>query len=1668
MKSTLKSRALGLTAVGLLVVLGWCLWLGLPNRSSSPVQRVASAAAVAPSSVSAPPKGAEQAAVSIPASPSANLEPTQTSPEASQLAKIPEGTFREALLALEEPARTWALAKLARLQVPKEDFSCLHLSKSGDLFYACDFHGGHPKKPSVQSAAAAHASASSPTAAAPVAMAAALPIASPPIRHSRPGSPNVLYLDFNGMTITGTEWNTDTGVATYTAKPYDLDGNPTTFSDYEQEQIILIWARVAEDYAPFNVDVTTEEPAVFTSTTGRALITSDVDANGKNMPSSESAGVAFAEVFGESNYVSRYSPALIYYNGSDTTDIAETVAHELGHNLGLFHDGLQNGSAYYSGHGTGATSWGPIMGASFDKNITQWSQGDYYRANNLQDDMAIIAKLLGYVTDDAGNATEVAAELEWNTNTISQSGVIANENDVDVYKIELNPGLISAQATTYVDSNAPRGGNADVKLELLDVAGRVLSTVNPSASPDAYLSSYNVTVAGTYYLRIRADGTGSPLSSIPSGYTAYGSAGQYKLAGNINPRATRPPTITTQPVNQVIDPGSTATLSVTTKWATGYQWYVGTTGNTASPISSATSSTLYTPTLTSTTSYWVRVSNSRGSVDSATATITPLARPVITSQPASGTFNSGQSLTLNVTATGSPSYQWYAGTTGNTTSPINGATGASYTTPPLTNTNATSYWVRVTNVRGSADSATATLTYLPTDTATFRWAEYKALYADLTAVFGSNAAAFEEHWLKNGRFEGRMGRVPAFFDADAYLAAYGDLKVLFASLPDGQKQVAAYNHYINSGAAEGRNFREDFRYLEYRALYADLSAAFGSNILAYLQHWVNNGKPEGRLGRVPANFDVDAYLNAYGDLRAAFGNLPNGTKQVVAYKHFLDSGAAEGRNFSEGLRWAEYKELNADLKAAFGNNTSAYVSHWLIFGKSEGRQGRVPANFDVDSYLNAYGDLKAAFGGLPTTLKRVMAFNHYLDSGAAEGRNFSEDFRWAEYKELYSDLKAAFGNSTQSYILHWLNFGKAESRLGRVPTSFDVDAYLNAYADLKAAFGSLPTAQKRAVALNHYLDSGSSEGRNFSEDFRWADYKALNSDLQAAFGNTREAYLLHWLLYGKTEGRLGRRLPTLTTQPANVSSYTGASATLSVTATNATGYQWYVGTSGVTTNPISGATGASYTTPALSSTTSYWVRVSNPGGSIASATATVTLAAPVITNQPASVLIAGGTVTTLSVSSPNAVSYQWYLGTSGTTTSPIGGATAASYTTPTLNSNTSYWVKVTNPNGSSDSATATVTVSFAPPSIFSQPASVIITPGSTATTLTVTATAATSYQWYAGATGDITNPISGATGASYTTPALNNPTSYWVKVTNPFGYTNSMTALVQIPVVAMAAGSTHSLVLKSDGTVWATGDNLWGRLGTGDTTNRTTPVQVINEVSAISAGSYHSLLLKSNGTVWATGYNINGELGTGDTTNRTTPVQVMSEVRTMAAGGFYSLFIKSDGTVWAVGYNNYGQLGTGDITNRTTPVQVMSGVRTMAVGGNYSLFLKSDETVWAVGYNNSGQLGTGDTTNRTTPVQVMSGVRAVASGNSHSLFLKSDGTVWAAGENYAGQLGTGDNTYRTTPVQVISGVSAMAAGNSYSLFLKSDGTVWATGDNYYGQLGTGGRIFQRTPVQISF
>ena len=174
--------------------------------------------------------------------------------------------------------------------------------------------------------------------------------------------------------------------------------------------------------------------------------------------------------------------------------------------------------------------------------------------------------------------------------------------------------------------------------------------------------------------------------------------------------------------------------------------------------------------------------------------------------------------------------------------------------------------------------------------------------------------------------------------------------------------------------------------------------------------------------------------------------------------------------------------------------------------------GVVPAGFDVSQYFVLNPEVAAEYG---TDFYR--AWLHYREHGIYEGEIFDDEFRVEEYLALYPDLAAVFGTNLGAALEHWLNIGRLEGRLGRIPLEFSAEGYFARNPDVAAAVNRDPLAGWR-----HYWAYGIYGGRNFDDEFRAFEYLALNSDLQAAFLNDWRGATLHWLRYGRREGRLGR------------------------------------------------------------------------------------------------------------------------------------------------------------------------------------------------------------------------------------------------------------------------------------------------------------------------------------------------------------------------------------------------------------------------------------------------------------------------------------------------------------------------------------------------------------------
>ena len=346
--------------------------------------------------------------------------------------------------------------------------------------------------------------------------------------HSNMRASKVIYIDFNGQLVTKSAWSP---TANINAPAYDLSGNPAVFDDNERANIYSIWSRVAEDYLPFDVDITTEEPTAAalakTSTTDinygtRVVVTKT------GTISCNCGGVAYIGIVNEVN-AQQYQPVWVFQQSLDNNEkyIAEAISHEAGHTLGLFHDG-DNTTGYYLGHGTGATSWAPIMGAGYYKNVTQWCEGVYPKANNQQDELAVMAAS-GFParTDDYGNVIATAATLPLTvaggTTSTQAFGIIESNTDKDMFVFNAS-GKVTLNITP-----ANTGANLDIIATLSDAQGKVLASNNPV---DLLSATIDTTVAqGSYYLTIA--GTERTTMTGDPGYPIYASLGQYQISGTL-------------------------------------------------------------------------------------------------------------------------------------------------------------------------------------------------------------------------------------------------------------------------------------------------------------------------------------------------------------------------------------------------------------------------------------------------------------------------------------------------------------------------------------------------------------------------------------------------------------------------------------------------------------------------------------------------------------------------------------------------------------------------------------------------------------------------------------------------------------------------------------------------------------------------------------------------------------------------------------------------------------------------------------------------------------------------------------------------------------------------------------------------------------------------------
>lgn len=390
--------------------------------------------------------------------------------------------------------------------------------------------------------------------------------------HSRSTATRKIYLDFDGHLTIGTQWNVGQS-ATLTTPPFSLDADPA-FSDAEKAVVQESFRRIAEHYAPWDVDVTTEDPGVegLRKTGAGDLAYGIRVVIGPKAFTTSAAGIAYLNSFNDSIDTPCFTFAEA---GWSAALIAGVTSHEVGHTVSLVHQGQNPGDGeYFGGHGTGALSWSPIMGNGL-RPVNQWAKGEYQDASSTQDNLVAIANTnsgIPPIADDHGD-TEANATVVPGL-SVTGGGIISSASDYDVFKITAGRGNIVI--TPKVSLVAP---NLRLEISVVSSTGVVLGTFtgagtagNMAPAPITFFAP----AGGVYYLVFYGIGNGD---GVTSGYTDYGSVGYYSFTASWLDFVQKPVAVITsdrtggvRPVTVAFDGG---TSSDPDGVVVGYSWNFG-------------------------------------------------------------------------------------------------------------------------------------------------------------------------------------------------------------------------------------------------------------------------------------------------------------------------------------------------------------------------------------------------------------------------------------------------------------------------------------------------------------------------------------------------------------------------------------------------------------------------------------------------------------------------------------------------------------------------------------------------------------------------------------------------------------------------------------------------------------------------------------------------------------------------------------------------------------------------------------------------------------------------------------------------------------------------------------------------------------------------------------
>lgn len=331
-------------------------------------------------------------------------------------------------------------------------------------------------------------------------------------------------------------------------------------------------------------------------------------------------------------------------------------------------------------------------------------------------------------------------------------------------------------------------------------------------------------------------------------------------------------------------------------------------------------------------------------------------------------------------------------------------------------------------------------------------------------------------------------------------------------------------HAFMSNSSDAANFLSNDEGLK------KLGVADATGIAQYFG--LKKEKPE----EYSAVFDAAYYADRYPDLKAAFGNDDSALLQ-----HFIQYGMAEGRQGSSQFDVYSYKNLYPDLRAAFGNNLKSYYMHYISSGKSEGRKATgvntlqkpittyngidYSAVYDYNYYLKKHSDLAKIY-----TNDDIGLLAHFVNCGMSEGRQAKDSFDVFSYRNQYQDLRVAFGNNLKSYYMHYISNGKAEGRkatgvksIQNPITTYNGVDYSSVY-DYNFYIKKYSDLARiytndEVGLLAHFVNCGMAEGRQAKADFDVFSYRNQYQDLRLAFGKDLKSYYFHYMNSGKKERR---------------------------------------------------------------------------------------------------------------------------------------------------------------------------------------------------------------------------------------------------------------------------------------------------------------------------------------------------------------------------------------------------------------------------------------------------------------------------------------------------------------------------------------------------------------------